>query len=221
MFQGFSEKTTNFLWDIRFNNEKSWFEANKADYLEFLWEPMNALAEEVHADINGKHPDLRLNLHVSRIYRDARRLHGRGPYKDQLWFSLRANAEDWTGLPVFWFEIKPEGYGYGLGVYSAKPSAMQRFRKMLDGNPKAFIKLADKLNAHPLFRIDGAEYAKPKGNPPAPLDAWYNRKTLDIVCEKGNEPTLYTRELLAELLNGYDFLIPYYREFDRICREPV
>ena len=25
---------------------------------------------------------------VSRIYRDARRLHGRGPYKDHLWFCV-------------------------------------------------------------------------------------------------------------------------------------
>ena len=32
MFQGFSQETVDFMWGIRFNNEKSWFEAHKADY---------------------------------------------------------------------------------------------------------------------------------------------------------------------------------------------
>lgn len=33
---------------------------------------------------------------VTRIYRDARRLHGRGPYKESLWFTVEQPAEQWT-----------------------------------------------------------------------------------------------------------------------------
>ena len=29
MFQGFSNETIDFMWGIRFNNEKSWFEQHK------------------------------------------------------------------------------------------------------------------------------------------------------------------------------------------------
>ena len=29
MFQGFSGATVDFMWGIRFNNEKGWFEAHK------------------------------------------------------------------------------------------------------------------------------------------------------------------------------------------------
>ncbi len=29
MFEGFSQETVDFMWGIRFNNEKSWFEAHK------------------------------------------------------------------------------------------------------------------------------------------------------------------------------------------------
>ena len=36
MFQGFSQETIDFLWGIRFNNEKSWFEAHKEVYLQRL-----------------------------------------------------------------------------------------------------------------------------------------------------------------------------------------
>ena len=30
MFQGFSQQTNDFLWGIRFNNERSWFEARRS-----------------------------------------------------------------------------------------------------------------------------------------------------------------------------------------------
>lgn len=40
-------------------------------------------------------------LKTSRIYRDARRLFGRGPYKDHLWFCVRTRDKDWTGRPTF------------------------------------------------------------------------------------------------------------------------
>ena len=33
MFQGFSGATVDFMWGIRFNNEKGWFEAHKEEYL--------------------------------------------------------------------------------------------------------------------------------------------------------------------------------------------
>lgn len=32
MFQGFTQGTTDFLWGIRFNNERSWFLAHKEEF---------------------------------------------------------------------------------------------------------------------------------------------------------------------------------------------
>ena len=71
-------------------------------------------------------PDLPLRGRVSRIYRDARRLHGRGPYKDNLWLSVEAPSQSvWTSQPTFWFELGPEEWSYGLGYYSATPATMR------------------------------------------------------------------------------------------------
>ena len=44
-----------------------------------------ALAAQTHELMQQRFPDMDCRLHVSRIYRDARRLFGRGPYKDHLW----------------------------------------------------------------------------------------------------------------------------------------
>ena len=115
MFQGFSQEAVDFLWGIRFNNERGWFEARKEEYLTLVAGPMRELGEQVHAAVEEEFPKLGLNLHVSRIYRDARRLHGRGPYKDHLWFTLRRPKEEWVSQPAFYFELAPEYYSMGMG----------------------------------------------------------------------------------------------------------
>ena len=94
--------------------------------MELLWarypqaledRPMKALADEVYGAFTDRHPDLDLICKVSRIYRDARRLFGRGPYKDHLWLSLTRPHEEGCAEPVFWFELGPEGYSYGMGFW--------------------------------------------------------------------------------------------------------
>ena len=164
MFQGFSNETVDFMWGIRFNNEKSWFEQHKETYRAHFYEPMKALAAQVYEIFQDRHGDLELATRVSRIYRDARRLRGRGPYKDRLWFSMERPSEAWTHDPVFWFELAPEGYSYGMGYYAAKPATMARFRARLDRDPKPFEKLARPLERQDVFTLEHACYKKPKGD---------------------------------------------------------
>jgi uncharacterized protein (TIGR02453 family) len=216
MFSGFSDKTTDFLWGIRFNNDREWFTEHKQEYLDYVQTPLKELATECFDAFIKKHPKAELNLHISRIYRDARRLFGRGPYKDHLWFSFRSAAENWAQTPVMWFEINPEGYAFGLGVYAAPPAMMARFRKALDARPRSFVALANSLKAQSRFVLRGEEYAKKKGNPAPPLDEWYNRKTIDIVCQRKIDRTLNSPAIRDELIEAYDYLFDFYKFFDKI-----
>ena len=88
MFTGFTDETVDFMWGIRFNNERTWFEAHKETYIKEFYEPMKALGDEMYDFLREKRPEYDLIRKVTRIYRDARRLHGRGPYKESLWFSI-------------------------------------------------------------------------------------------------------------------------------------
>ena len=36
MFEGFSPETIDFLWGIRMNNNREWFQANKKTYVDFV-----------------------------------------------------------------------------------------------------------------------------------------------------------------------------------------
>lgn len=76
MFQGFYEETIQFLWELRLNNQRPWFQAHKQEYLDYLYHPMKELGAEVQGRMRSG-TQKRLNLRVVRIYRDARRIQTR------------------------------------------------------------------------------------------------------------------------------------------------
>ncbi len=217
MFQGFNEETIAFLWGIRFNNEKGWFEQNKPSYVKNVYEPMKALAYEVFDEIREKFPDQEMICKVSRIYRDARRLYGRGPYKDHLWFSIRRGGDNWEERPTFWFEIMPEGYAWGMGFWGAKAHTMERFRKELDANPARLRPIAEKLAKSERFTLSGEEYAKKKGDIEGVLSAWYNRKHIVMERSVAYDELSFSPALKNELVEGFGELMPLYQYFDLFC----
>lgn len=211
MFQGFSNQTIDFMWGIRFNNEKSWFEAHKQEYLQHFYEPMKALSQEVYAAVTEACPDLGLTSKVSRIYRDARRLRGRGPYKDRLWCSIERPSEQWVSHPVFWFELSPDDYSFGMGYYMAPAVTMAKFRARLDRDPKPFEALVRQFEKQDRFRLEAEPYKRPKGDPGELLCNWYNAKSFSLTCQRTHDAVLYSHALAEELIEGYLELMPFYQ----------
>lgn len=219
MFTGFTDQTVDFLWQIRFNNQRSWFEEHKEIYLHQALQPMRNLGNALYDYMEANYPQLWLNLHVSRIYRDARRLHGRGPYKDHLWLSLRHENENWTSRPVFYFEISPEGYSYGMGFYSATPQIMERLRRETTEDPAPLEKLARRLNKDGRFQLEGPEYARKKAAPSPILEPWFNRKTISLCRDLPYDDIAFSPALVEQVQSAFDFLVPYYQFFVRLCTE--
>ena len=170
MFTGFSDATIDFLWELRFHNERPWFLEHKQVFLDTLDRPMKALAADVTAALEQAYPDRKWYLHVARIYRDARRLHGNGPYKENLWFTLRCDSSRGPEIPAFYFEITPHNYSYGMGFYWAKANTMACFRRAIDADPLPLTALAERLNAQDTFVLTGQDYARAKGDPGALLE---------------------------------------------------
>ena len=209
MFQGFSEKTSEFMWELAFHNERPWFQEHKQEFEDCLNTPFKALAADTFALLCDRYPDITFYSHVSRIYRDARRLFGRGPYKEKLWFSFKTDTDDYDG-PVFWFEIGAAEYSFGMGSWGS-PAFMERFRKTVDANPAAFERIARDLERHPEYRIDNEEYKKPKGNYGPPISNWYSRKHIGLFCTKEFGGDLFLPELPRILVENYQNMMPLFR----------
>ena len=221
MFQGYTSETLDFMWGIRFNNDRAWFQAHKEEYLQHLYQPTLELGREVHSRFTEKFPKLGLNLHVCRIYRDARRLHGRGPYKESLWFSVEEPSEQWTAKPTFWFELMPESWTYGMGYYLPKALTMAKLRARLDRDPKTMEALTRALDRQEEFALVTEAYKRPKGPAPSPLlEPWYQAKSFTICHEEKLTEDLFSRRLVDRLKEGYAFLLPYYDYFVTLDGDP-
>ena len=221
MFQGFSQETVDFMWGIRFNNERSWFEAHKSAYQTCFLEPMKELGAQVQGALLDRFPKSGLNLKISRIYRDARRLFGRGRYKDYLWLSLfRFGSETGGDHPVLWFELAPEGWSDGMGFWCAQPVLMEKHRARIDADPKPLLKLENKLAKQKEFALEGPEYKRQKTCGEPKLTRWYNKKSFSVGHEEELTEFIYTPELAERLVEGFSFLMPYYDYFSTLWADP-
>ena len=216
MFNGYSEKMIDFLWGIRFNNERGWFMEHKDEYLEYLYKPTATLAEEVCAALNERAKDLVIEPHVTRIYRDARRLHGRGPYKDGLWFSMRRERRDWREVPCFYFEVNPESYSFGMGFYAAPPLVMEAFRRDMDEDVQKMKKLLSAVLTNDTFMLTGEEYKRKKPCADETFAPWYNRRGIALDCTRAYDELVFSPELVPTLAEEFASLLPLYRYFEQL-----
>ncbi len=217
MFQGYTQETVDFLWGIRFNNDREWFAPRKEIYQRHLLQPTRELGEQVYDALAAELKDEPLTLKVSRIYRDARRLFGRGPYKDHLWFAIRTGDKDWTGHPTFYFEIAPDCYSYGMGFWAAEKELMDRYRRGIENDPEKLAKLVRKFNRQTVFTLEGESYAKPKGDVGPLLQPWYQMKSVNLEHTVPLDEKIYSPALADEIIAGLKELIPFYRYFADLC----
>lgn len=221
MFTGFTEETVDFMWGIRFNNERSWFESHREIYLASFYQPMRELGDEIYAFVAALRPDCGLIRKVTRIYRDARRLHGRGPYKESLWFTVEQPSERRAGGPALWFELMPEGWSYGMGYWMPEPRTMAKLRSRISRDPETMEGLMRGLGEQREFTLETEDYRRPKSAAPsAVLEPWYRAKSFSISHSGSLTEELFSREIVGRLERGFTFLLPYYDYFAALDKEP-
>lgn len=208
MFEGFRPETIDFLWGIKLNNQKEWFEAHKQDYLNYLYEPMKRLGAAVFAPLEAI-PGM--GLHVSRIYRDARYSHGL-PYKDSLWLSVRHDNGYWAEQPCLYFDLHPDYYGYGFGVIYPRADAMERFRHRITERPDDFLALVGAMEKQTGFPVTGDAYRRKKPVPDARLEPYYNLKNIVCLTEKPIDEDLFSPALADTVAGTLEKLLPLYFE---------
>ena len=54
MFQGFTPEAVEFLWGIKFNNNREWFLPRKEQFLALVDRPMRELGSEIFDTIAGE-----------------------------------------------------------------------------------------------------------------------------------------------------------------------
>ena len=210
MFTGFTPETIDFLWGIRMNNHREWFQEHKQQYVQSLYEPMKALGQELFQPFADK-PDTILK--VSRIYRDAR-LHHPLPYKESLWICIRQDVQWWAEAPCLYFEINPDRVHYGFFFWKPGTAGLETFRQRLAAQPDAFLDLVAQTEAAVGQPITAEIYKRPKPTEDprlAPYFAW--KGEIACVREEPVGPELFGPELAQRVCSFLEGLIPLYDWF--------
>ena len=212
MFTGFTPETIDFLWGIRMNNNRDWFQEHKKQYVQSLYEPMKALGKELFEPFLDRPGNV---LKVSRIYRDAR-MHPPEPYKESLWICIRQDVEWWAENPCLYFEINPDEAHYGFFIWKMRTSAMEDFRRHITAYPEEFLELIRKTEEAVGQKVTAELYKRPKptDNPDlAPFFAWKGQ--IGCIRSISPGPEMFGPELKNEVADFFEKLTPLYAYFNQ------
>lgn len=209
MFTGFEDAMIDFFWSLRFNNNRAWFQEHKDIYVQKIYEPMKALAADVYDEM-ARRCDFQGAWKCARIYRDARRPHPDGPYRDRIWFVL-AERERWSGAPTFYAEISAEGLSYGFGAYCPDGAFMKNVRARMEAHPAEAERLIRNFEKDGLYTVTGEAYKRPKGHVSETIDPWYNRKNLGFSAFEPWNDNNMSADLPQYLAERFLVLLPLYR----------
>ncbi|HYE83958.1 MAG TPA: DUF2461 domain-containing protein [Clostridia bacterium] len=216
MFQGFSIETVNYLKGLKENNNKQWFEENRDRYKEYLLAPMQQLVLELGPHMLSIDPlfEVSPRKSMSRINRDVRFSNDKSPYRANMWISFKRVYLDWKEEPVYFFEIFPDYYRYGMGFYNIPKEALYTLRSMIGEKKKEFNKVHSLYKKQNTFLIEGDKY-KRIINPELTeeLNDWYQRKEIYFVCNRKIDSRLFSSGLVKDITDGFKLLEPMYNFF--------
>ncbi len=138
-FKGFSQETLQFFSALEANNNKTWFNAHKPDFENFIMQPARefvvAMGERLREIMPGVVADPRINKSIFRIYRDTRFSNDKTPYKTNLglWF--------WVGEghkfenPGYYFHLDAENLMLAVGLHTFSKALLKAYREAVVDEP--------------------------------------------------------------------------------------
>jgi uncharacterized protein (TIGR02453 family) len=163
------KRVLNFLNDLRENNNREWFAANKTRYKE-AEAVVNSFAGELIAAIGEFDPSvqgLTLRDVTYRIYRDTRFSHDKTPYKTHFGVYICPGGKK-SGNAGYYFHIEPSGDGSGLigghlldaGIYRPSPEVLRSVRDEIFDNGEAVMAAAGRARKAAGFELDRSNSLK-------------------------------------------------------------
>ncbi|MCI0921571.1 DUF2461 domain-containing protein [Sphingobacterium rhinopitheci] len=140
--------TFEFLSALKENNNREWFQANKADY-DHAYSDVKNFVEELIAKLSvfDKHinTDIKSSKCMFRIYRDVRFAKDKSPYKSWLAAGISIDGRKLDG-PEYYVHIEPGNSFVAVGYWQPKKSHLAAIRQEIDYDFESFeetLKLAD------------------------------------------------------------------------------
>ncbi|MEM7267952.1 MAG: DUF2461 domain-containing protein [Pseudomonadota bacterium] len=127
-FEGFGSGACAWFGELKADNTKEWFTANRARFDEEIKAPMQALLADMENRFGG-------SAKLFRQHRDVRFSKDKSPYKTATYGGVYdpSHALGWYAA------IDATGFFAGRGVYQMAPDMLSRYREAVSGEAGAVL----------------------------------------------------------------------------------
>ena len=208
----FTQKAIDFLFENRLHDSRDWFREHKADYQQYVIEPLSELvlkAADVMHDID---PTMLCDpKKISRIYCDAR-YSKTAVFRDTVWYTFsRPRESAYDGHPGFYFSIGAGGISYGCGYYCATGAIKTAARELILADDPSFIAAEEAFSSQSRFQMYGDVYKRSKyPDQPAEKQLWLNRKEFGVCYDTNDPKEMFSPSLFDRVCEDYSTLAPLY-----------
>lgn len=159
-FRSFGPELAAFLQDLRSNNERGWFTANRDRYEETVREPARAFIRAMAPALAAISPHFRADDRktggsLMRIHRDTRFSRDKTPYKTNVGIQFRHALGRDVHAPGFYVHLEPGSAFLGAGVWRPDSSALFMIRARIDEEPDTWREVRDDEAFRAAFRLGG------------------------------------------------------------------
>ncbi len=155
-----------FLQDLAQNNERSWFEANKArfegdfrtpalEWIEDMAAPLARLSAHFEAEAR------KVGGSLFRIQRDTRFSKDKSPYKTNGGIQFRHAAGRDAHAPCFYLHLDPAGCFVGAGIWRPDTRTAGKIRRAIDADPGGWKKALGGKRFRAEFELSGDSLKRP------------------------------------------------------------
>ena len=180
----------DFLRELRANNERPWFEANKARYRAEVRDPMLDFIQAFAEPLAEISPHFRADPRPNggslfRIYRDTRFSKDKTPYKTNVGAHFRHEAGKDAHAPGFYLHLEPGMCFAGCGVWHPDSPTLGRIRDALVERPEEWTRITTSDDFCRTFRLAGEALKRPpRGyDPEHPLIEDLKRKDFVVITD--------------------------------------
>ena len=159
-FRSFGPAMAAFLEELRSNNERDWFAANRDRYEETVREPARAFIRAMAPALAAISPHFRADDRktggsLMRIHRDTRFSRDKTPYKTNVGIQFRHALGRDVHAPGFYVHLEPGGAFIGAGVWHPDSNALFMIRSRIDEEPDTWREVRDGVAFRASFRLGG------------------------------------------------------------------
>jgi uncharacterized protein (TIGR02453 family) len=215
--RSFSPALFTFLRELRANNDRDWFKANKPRYVEVVQEPALEFVSEFEPHLRAISPHFVADPRpvggsLFRIHRDTRFSKDKSPYKLHTGIHFRHELAQSAHAPGFYLHLEPDQVFLGAGIWRPDTETLAKIRTAIATDPERWTATTRAPTFADAYRLAGDSLKRaPAGfDPEHPLVDELKRKDF-IAVQSLTEKDVCSRGFLEKLASRFGAGGPFVR----------